>query len=103
LGLVEQKTSSNLLEVRQKLPSAKSFRVSERRRLQNTPLRSRAKTEVRKARMLIENNDLEAAAEAVKSAVVALDKAAQKGAIHANNASRRKSRIMKQLHKAGVA
>jgi small subunit ribosomal protein S20 len=53
--------------------------------------------------MLIENNDLEAAAEAVKSAVVALDKAAQKGAIHANNASRRKSRIMKQLHKASAA
>ena len=103
MGLVEQETSSNLLEVGQKLPSAKSFRVSERRRLQNTPLRSKAKTEVRKARMLIENNDLEAAAEAVKSAVVALDKAAQKGAIHANNASRRKSRIMKQLHKASAA
>ena len=103
MGLVEQGTSSNLLEVGQKLPSEKSFRVSERRRLQNTPLRSKAKTEVRKARMLIENNDLEAAAEAVKSAVVALDKAAQKGAIHANNASRRKSRIMKQLHKASAA
>lgn len=71
--------------------------------MQNTPLRSRARTEVRKARMLIEDNDLEGAAEAVKSAVVALDKAAQKGAIHANNASRRKSRIMKQLHKATTA
>jgi ribosomal protein S20 len=31
---------------------------------------------------------------------VALDKAAQKGALHPNNAMRRKSRIMKQLHKA---
>ena len=37
---------------------------------------------------------------AVNDAVVALDKAAQKGAIHPNNAARRKSRIMRQLSKA---
>ena len=82
------------------MPSSKSFRVSERKRIQNAPLLSRAKTEVRKARQLIANSDLEAASEAVNAAVVALDKAAQKGAIHANNASRRKSRIMSQLHQA---
>ena len=40
---------------------------------------------------------MEAAVEAGNTAVVALDKAAQKGAIHRNNASRRKSRLMKQL------
>ena len=68
--------------------------------MQNVPLRSRAKTEVRKARQFIEDSNLEAAAEAVSAAVVALDKAAQRGAIHANNASRRKSRIMAQLHQA---
>ena len=45
-------------------------------------------------------NDLEAAEAAVKDAVVALDGAAQKGALHPNNAARRKSRIMKQLHQA---
>ena len=82
------------------MPSAKAFRVSERKRIQNAPLRTRAKSQVRKARQLIEDNNLEEAAEAVKAAVVALDKAAQKGVIHANNASRRKSRIMQQLHKA---
>jgi small subunit ribosomal protein S20 len=43
---------------------------------------------------------LEGADQAVGDAVVALDKAAQKGAIHRNNASRRKSRIMKQLSDA---
>jgi small subunit ribosomal protein S20 len=46
---------------------------------------------------LIEDSETEAAEEAVTRAVVALDKAAQKGAIHQNNASRRKSRLMKQL------
>jgi small subunit ribosomal protein S20 len=43
---------------------------------------------------------LEAAEQAVRDATVALDKAAQKGAIHANNAARRKSRIMLQLQHA---
>jgi small subunit ribosomal protein S20 len=48
---------------------------------------------------LIEENDLEAAEQAVRDATVALDKAAQKGVIHANNAARRKSRLMLQLHR----
>ncbi len=82
------------------MPSAKSHRVSERKRMQKAPLRNRAKTEIRKARLLMADNDLDGATEAVNSAVVALDKAAQKGAIHFNNASRRKSRIMAQLHQA---
>ena len=43
-----------------------------------------------------------AAEQAVKDAVVALDKAASKGAIHRNNAARRKSRIMKQLNQAAT-
>ncbi len=45
-------------------------------------------------------NDLDAAEGAVRDAVVALDKAAQKGALHRNNASRRKSRIAKHLNRA---
>ena len=64
------------------------------------PLRSRVKTFVTKSRLLIAEGDLEGADGAVRDAVTALDKAAQKGAIHRNNASRRKSRIMKQLSDA---
>ena len=79
------------------MPSAKSARVAERRRSRNGPLRSRAKTHITKARRLIADNDFEAAAEAARDAVVALDKAAQKGAIHRGNASRRKSRLLKSL------
>jgi len=82
------------------MPSAKSARVAERRRIRNMPLRTRAKTAVKKARLLIAANDLGGAEQAVRSAFVALDKAAQKGVLHPNNASRRKSRIMKALHKA---
>ena len=82
------------------MPSAKSERVSNRRRIINTPQRSRGKTFITRARRLIAANDLDGAERAVKEAVVALDRAAKIGAIHPNNAARRKSRIMKQLHQA---
>ena len=82
------------------MPSGKSARVSDRKRRMNAPLRSRARTFITKARRLIAANDLGAAEQAVRDATVALDKAAQKGAIHRNNAARRKSRIMRRLHQA---
>lgn len=64
------------------------------------PLRNRAKTYIRKARRAIGSDDPDVARQSVLEAVSALDRAAKKGAIHPNNASRRKSRIMKQLHAA---
>ena len=82
------------------MPSAKTGRVAERRRERNAPLRSRAKTFVTTTRRLIADDDLDAAEKAIQSAVVALDKAAQKGAIHKKNAARRKSRLMKGLNAA---
>jgi small subunit ribosomal protein S20 len=47
--------------------------------------------------------DVTEAEKAVKEAVVALDKAAQKGVIHKRNASRRKGRLMHQLAQAKSA
>ena len=85
------------------MPSAKSARVSERRRAINQPQRSACKTHITKARRLIASDDLEDAEQAVKAAVIALDRAAKSGAIHHNNAARRKSRIMRQLNKARSA
>ena len=80
------------------MPSAKSARVSERKRQRNAPLRTKAKTFVTKARRALGASDLDEATDAVRKAIVALDKAAQKGAIHRGNAARRKSRIAKQLN-----
>ena len=82
------------------MPSAKSNRVSLRKRDRNTPLRARAKTYIRQARSAIEDGDMELAERQTRSAVVALDKAASKGALHPNNAARRKSRLMRQLSAA---
>ncbi len=82
------------------MPSAKTARVAERKRLQNQPIRSKVKTFVTKARRAMAADDIDTATAAAHDAAVALDKAAQKGVIHPNNAARRKSRIMKQLYAA---
>ena len=78
----------------------KQVRVAERRRLRNKSIRSLCKTSVTKAEKLIFTGELEAAREAVATAISSLDRAAEKGVIHANNAARRKSRLLKKLNQA---
>lgn len=78
----------------------KNLRKNRRKRLRNQLVRSRATTAVKKARRLIQAGKMEDARGAVQVACSALDKAAQKGIIHKNNASRRKARLMKQLNRA---
>ena len=78
----------------------KQVRVTERRRLRNKSTRSQCKTSIIKAEKLIFFNELDAAREAVNLAVISLDKAAEKGIIHPNNAGRRKARLAKKLNNA---
>ena len=77
----------------------KRNKQNEKRRVSNRVYRGSARTFVQKARVQILAGEKEAAAEAVKQAISTLDKAAEKGVIHKNNAARRKSRLMKQLAK----
>jgi small subunit ribosomal protein S20 len=80
--------------------AAKAMRQAERRRLRNQPIRSAARTHVRKARLAIAAGDApEAALAAVVKAQAYLDSAATKGVIHKRNAARRKSRLMKRYNK----
>jgi small subunit ribosomal protein S20 len=51
----------------------------------------------------MEAGEVKQAEEQVVAAIRALDKAAQKGVIHKNNAARRKSRLLQSLHKHQVA
>jgi len=76
----------------------KQVRVTERRRLRNKSIRSRCKTNITKAERLIFSGELESAQKAVVAAISSLDKAAEKGVIHPNNAARRKARLMKKLN-----
>jgi small subunit ribosomal protein S20 len=78
----------------------KEIRASERRRQVNQLHRSRARTQVKQARLLIEDDKLVEAQAMLSQASSALDKAAKKGALHRNTAARRKSRLMKALSRA---
>lgn len=75
----------------------KRNKQNEKRRLRNRVVRGRARTFVTKARTAITTGEKETAEAKVREAIVALDKAAEKGVIHKNNAARRKSRLMKHL------
>ena len=75
----------------------KRNRQNKKRRLRNRVYRGQARTCVRDARAAMLAEDLDEARTSTLKAVKALDKAAEKGVIHKNNASRRKSRLMKQL------
>ena len=81
----------------------KNIRKSARRREHNRVFRSRARTYVKKTRRQIEAGDLEGAQATAQLTIQALDKAAQKGIIHPNNAARRKSRLIKRLNQASQA
>lgn len=81
----------------------KRVRQAGKRRELNRYYKASARTYVKRAKTLIEAGDLEAANDAIRQAEKVLDTAAQKGCIHKNNASRRKSRLMKAYNKAAAA
>jgi small subunit ribosomal protein S20 len=75
----------------------KRNKQNEKRRLRNRIYRGRARTYIRRANLAIQNGDKETAQVAMKLAVSALDKAAEKKILHINNVARRKSRLMKKF------
>jgi small subunit ribosomal protein S20 len=82
-------------------PSAlKRVRQSLRRRAVNRRTRSEAKTLVQRASEIALGRAEGDGPDAVAAAITALDKAAEKGIIHRNNAARRKSRLMSKANAA---
>lgn len=75
----------------------KRARTSKVRQMRNASVKSSVKTAVKKYEASLEKGDLVRASELLKEASSALDKAAQKGVIHRNQASRRKSRLTRKL------
>jgi small subunit ribosomal protein S20 len=88
------------------LPTTKTakrgMRLAETNKARNKSVRSMTKTMVVKAEKLVSEGQTDEAKSAVINAVSALDKEAEKGIVHRNNAARRKSRLMKKLNKAAV-
>ena len=79
----------------------KRWRQSLKRRMRNRAAISTARTYVRDTVRSIHGGAPDP--EKLRLAIKALDKAAEKGIIHKNNAARRKSRLMHQFHVASQA
>ena len=71
----------------------KRILTNEKARLRNKAVKSALKTHIRKFREAAAEGDVEKAQELAKVACRALDKAATKGVIHANQAANRKSAV----------
>jgi small subunit ribosomal protein S20 len=84
------------------LPNVKSaekrMRTSERRNERNRQFRSKLRTAIKKVRQA---DSTEAGAEALKAAIVLIDRAAHKHIVHANKAARDKSRLHAFVQKIG--
>lgn len=81
----------------------KRVRASLRKRDRNRSTRSAVKTLVARARRPALPDAASLTSEDVRRAISALDKAAEKGVLHGNNASRRKARLMRALAKLAPA
>ncbi|MGA4669639.1 30S ribosomal protein S20 [Propionibacteriaceae bacterium Y1923] len=71
----------------------KRIKTNEKARLRNKAVKSELRTHVRNFREAVEAGETEKAQELAKVATRALDKAASKGVIHANQAANRKSAV----------
>ncbi len=79
----------------------KRARQSAARRILNKSQRSSLRTQLKKVVAAVESGDREAAQTELGKAVKVLDKAARKGLIHKNQASRRKSRLAAKVAALG--
>lgn len=76
----------------------KRIRQNEKRRVRNQSWRSRIKTHVRKVEEAIVKKDLNTLQANLREAIKIINKAASKGIIHKNTASRKISRLMKKAN-----
>jgi small subunit ribosomal protein S20 len=78
--------------------ASKRVKTQAVRAMRNKAVKSNLKSTLKKADAALQTG--EGAAEAVKTAVIKLDKAASKGILHKNNVARKKSRLARQLNAA---
>ncbi len=79
----------------------KRILVNETKAARNKTIKSRVKTSVKKVEAAVAEKNAEAAKEALKAAIVEIDKAGTKGVYHKNTCSRKISRLTKAVN--GIA
>lgn len=84
------------------MPNTKSakkrVKVSEKKNLRNRMVKSQVKTAVKKFKAAVMSNDAATAEVLLPETFSIIDKAANKGAIHKNNAANKKAALAKMLH-----
>ena len=76
----------------------KKDRQDKKRNLRNTAIKSNVKTRIKAVLAAAEDKDSEKAKSALATAIPAIDKAASKGVIHKNTASRKISRLTRKVN-----
>jgi len=80
----------------------KRDRQNKAQRLRNLAYRTRAKKAIKGVRLTITNKKVEDAKLSLNNAISVLQKGQSKGAIHQNTASRKISRLARQVNKMGA-
>jgi len=81
----------------------KRARQSEVRRLRNMGYKTRSKNIVKEVRTAVAANDKEQAIEKLKKATAIIQKSASKGVFHKKKASRKISRLARQINQISVS
>jgi small subunit ribosomal protein S20 len=76
----------------------KRVKTNEKRRLRNKSVKSSLRTAIRRFREAVEAGDKDQIVQRQRSASRALDKAASKGVIHANQAANKKAAMAHQVY-----
>ena len=84
------------------MPAKKAGRQQAKRALRTKGDRTETRSAMAKALRSVETGDVAEAESTVRDALVALDRAVQKGILHKNNVNRRKSRMAVRLNKMKV-
>ncbi len=79
----------------------KRILVNETKAARNKAIKSRVKTYVKKVETAVTAKDKDAASEALKAAIVEINKAGSKGVYHKNTCARKVSRLTKAVN--GIA
>ena len=79
------------------LSAMKRIRQNEKRRLRNRSNRSQLRTQIKKVRKAMEDEDFETARALLPSTASLVDRMVKKGAIQANTGSRYMSRLARQI------
>ncbi|MEN2994085.1 MAG: 30S ribosomal protein S20 [Thermodesulfovibrio sp.] len=78
----------------------KRIRQNAKRRLRNQAWKTRIKTSIKKVEEALAQNNKDALQQLLNEAIKIINKAASKGVIHKNKASRKISRLMKKVNTA---